>query len=122
MFAIKDCCLISKNSRHLGQLWKIGNGKKLENKAGTWKYNDIKWLISNNGTQFYITDQETGEALGFRDFGNGTVEVLLNTTSDQKNGKLMPISESTIGSELLNREIVYFSVEYFRYIHTCRIL
>ena len=72
---------------YLEQLWRLTNDKKLENKAGKWKYSNIKWSIRNNGTQSEISVQETGDILGFKDDGNGILEVLLHEKSDQQMGK-----------------------------------
>ena len=51
-----------------GQLWKLTNDKKLENKNGKWKYSDRKWTIPDEGKVGHIQDETSGKvlALAFR--------------------------------------------------------
>ena len=72
---------------YLEQLWRVTKDRKLENKAGTWKYSNIEWSITTNGTQSEISVQETGDILGFKDVGSRKLEVLLHEKSGQKMGK-----------------------------------
>ena len=73
---------------YLEQLWRLTKDKKLENKAGKWKYSNNIWSIRNNGTQSEVSFQQTGDVLGFKDDGNGILKVLLHEKSDQQMGEI----------------------------------